>query len=123
MSPTQIRALREELACSAHELATAIGVSQQEVFAWERGETFPTKRLVTKMEELRSRGPAAVPRRPRAKRATTPSPMQLLASPELWSLFRKLLAHRELREATLGLAQTYPDPTDASEPSPGADGS
>jgi transcriptional regulator with XRE-family HTH domain len=113
MSPEEIKALRQELGCTARELATALGLDQETVLTWERGDLFPTKRLVGQMEELRRKGPSAIPKR---KRAQNPAPLQLLASPDLWLLLRKLLAHPELRAATMKLAESYPDPTE--EPSP-----
>jgi transcriptional regulator with XRE-family HTH domain len=109
MSPEDIKALRQELGCTARELAAALGLEQETVLAWERGDLFPTKRLVSQMAELRSKGPSAIPKR---KRGQNPSPLQLLASPDLWLLLRKLLAHPELRAAATKLAESYPDPTD-----------
>ena len=112
MSPEDIKALRQELGCTARELATALGLDQETVLAWERGDLFPTKRLVGKMDELRQKGPSAIPKR---KKGQNPAPFQLLASPELWLLLRKLIAHPELRTAVTKLAEGYPDP--ANEPS------
>ena len=53
MSPEDLKNLRAELDCTAKELATALDVEQETILAWERGELFPTKRFVTKMEALR----------------------------------------------------------------------
>lgn len=106
MSPEDVKALRRELACTARDLAAAIGVEQQTIFAWEKGELFPTKRHVELLEALRARGPGAVPRSPK-KGA---SAMALLADPKLWALVRKLLAHDELRRDALRLAEKYADP-------------
>lgn len=110
MSPEAIKALRQELSCTARELAAALGIEQDVVLSWERGETFPTKRWVDRMEQLRKQGPAAIPRRKKAPAAA--SPMQALADPELWRLFRKLVAHPALRSAAAKLAEDYPDPTE-----------
>src|SRR5262250_1684837 len=44
MSPEDIKALRQELGCTARELATALGIEQETVLSWERAELFPTKR-------------------------------------------------------------------------------
>ncbi len=110
MSPDDIKALRKELSCTARELATALGVEQESVMAWERGELFPTKRFVVKMEDLRRAGAAAIPRR--KKSPSGASPMHALASPDIWRLFRKVLAHPELQRAALKLAEDYVDPAD-----------
>ncbi|MEP7126568.1 MAG: helix-turn-helix transcriptional regulator [Byssovorax sp.] len=114
MAPEDIKALRTELSCSARELATALGLEQDSVLAWERGELFPTKRLVGKMEELRKQGPSAIPRKP--KKNAPSSPHALLADPTIWKLLRKLLAHPELRTAVVKLADPYSDPADPTDP-------
>jgi transcriptional regulator with XRE-family HTH domain len=107
MSPEDIKALREELSCTARELAAALGLEQDAVLSWERGELFPTKRLVGKMEELRKQGAAAIPRK---KKGAPASPHAALADPTLWLLLRKLIAHPELRAAVVKLAEPYADP-------------
>lgn len=109
MSPEEIKALRQELGCTARELAAALGVEQEMVLSWEKADLFPTKRFVLKMEELRRAGPSAIPRK---KKGAATSPMQLLASPDLWKLVRKLIAHAELRAAVTKLADAYDDPAD-----------
>jgi transcriptional regulator with XRE-family HTH domain len=111
MAPDDIKKLREDLSCTARELAGALGIEQETVLAWERGDLFPTKRFVGMMEQLRRKGPGAIPRK--KKRSSSASPLQLLADPELWLLFRKLLVHVELRSAVLKLADNYPDPAEA----------
>jgi transcriptional regulator with XRE-family HTH domain len=114
MAPEDIKKLREELGCTARELAGALEIEQETVLAWERGDLFPTKRLVGMMGELRRKGPSAIPRK---KRKSAPaSPLHLLADPELWRILRKLLVHPELRAATLKLAEAYPDPADTPPP-------
>lgn len=110
MSPEDIKALRKELSCTARELASALGIEQESVLAWERGDLFPTKRFVVKMEELRRAGPAAVPRKKKGPSAI--SPVHALANPDVWRLVRKLLAHPELRNAAMKLAESYDDPAD-----------
>jgi transcriptional regulator with XRE-family HTH domain len=112
MSPEDIKALRKELSCTARELATALGIEQETVLAWERGDLFPTKRYVSEMEGLRRAGPTAIPRQKKGARAA--SPMQLLASPDIWKLIRKLLVHPELRTAAMKLAEAYDDPGEDS---------
>jgi hypothetical protein len=111
MSPEDIKALRRELSCTARELAAALEVDADTVLAWERSDLFPTKRHIGMMDELRRKGPAAVPRK-RKKAAALPP----LADPAFWRLFRKLLAHRDLREAAEALAEAYPDPVDEPPP-------
>jgi transcriptional regulator with XRE-family HTH domain len=113
MSPEDVKNLRTELDCTAKDLASALGVEQETVLAWERGELFPTKRFVTKMEALRSAGKSAIPRKPRKTAAAT-SPMAVLADPATWRLVRKLVAHADLRREVLKLAEAYPDPADES---------
>jgi transcriptional regulator with XRE-family HTH domain len=113
MSPEDLKALRQELGCTARDLAAALGVEQETVLAWERADLFPTKRLVVAMEELRRKGPSAIPRKRRKAAAPSASPLHALADPDLWRLVRKLLAHPELRAAALELAEPYPDPADA----------
>ena len=120
MEADQIKALRQELGCTAKELAAALGIEHETVVAWEQGEQFPTKRFVGMMEELRRKGASAIPKAPKRRRAAAAAaatPMQVLADPELWRLVRKLCAHAELRAAALKLAEGYPDP--AEEPPPG----
>lgn len=111
MTAEEIKALRKELRCTSRELAEALGIELSVVMAWEDEEMFPTKRHVAMMESLRERGPGAVPRKRRG-RAAAASPLKLLADPATWSLIRKLLAHAELREQALKLAEAYPDPED-----------
>jgi transcriptional regulator with XRE-family HTH domain len=110
MSPDEVKALRQELSCTARELAAALSVEPDVVIAWERSEQFPTKRHIGMMEELRRKGPSSIPRK-RRKGAPAP-PLQALADPSLWRLLRKLLAHPELRTAADALAERYPDPAD-----------
>lgn len=112
MAPEDIKKLREGLSCTARELAGALGIDQETVLAWERGDLFPTKRFVGMMEELGRKGPAAIPRK--KKKSAAAPPLHVLADPDLWRLFRKLLVHPELRTAVLKQAETYTDP--AEEP-------
>jgi transcriptional regulator with XRE-family HTH domain len=109
MEAEAIKALRRELGCTARELAGALGLEQETVLAWERGDLFPTLQYVERMEELRAAGPAAVPRK---KRGAPASPLHAMADPELWRLLRKLLAHPALRAAAQKLAEPYEDPID-----------
>ncbi len=111
MMPDDIKALRRELGCTAKDLAAAMGLDQATVLAWERGELFPTKKFVEQMEELRKKGPSAIPKPPK-KRGAPPSPMKVLADPTFFRLVRKLIAHPELYAAADKLAEAYPDPAD-----------
>lgn len=108
MSPEDIKKLREELSCTARELAQALKIDQKDVLAWEAGELFPTKRYVTQMEALRRQGPAAIPRAPRGKSKKTG--MQRLDDPKLWEIVRKLLEHPALFDQVAKLAEGYEDP-------------
>lgn len=105
MTPDDIKALRKELACTAKELAQALGLEQATVLAWEKGDLFPTKAFVDKMAQLRARGPAAIP-----KKAKGAEPMKVLADPALWELVRKIVAHKKLRDEVAKLAGPYADP-------------
>jgi transcriptional regulator with XRE-family HTH domain len=108
VSPEEIKALRKELACTARELATALGIDQKEVLAWEAGELFPTKRYVTQMEVLRKKGPNAIVRVPKGKAKKTG--VQRLDDPKLWEIFRKLLEHPQLFDQVAKLADGFADP-------------
>ena len=108
MTPDEIKALRKELTCTAKELAGALGIEQATVLAWEKGDLFPTKAFVDKMVQLRSRGPASIP-----KKAKGAEPMKVLADPALWALVRKLVAHKKLRDEVVKLAAPYDDPADS----------
>ncbi len=105
MTPEEIKTLRKDLSCTAKELAAALGLEQSTVLAWEKGDLFPTKAFVDKMEALRARGPAAIP-----KKAKGADPMKVLADPALWELMRKVVAHKKLRDELAKLAAAYPDP-------------
>src|SRR3954471_11190835 len=109
MKGDAIKSLRKDLGCTARELAGALGLEQETVLAWERGDLFPTKQFVDRMEAIREAGPSAVPRR---KRGAPVSPLHALADPELWRLLRKLIAHPALRDAASKLAEAYADPAD-----------
>jgi len=110
MTPDELKGLRSELGCTARDLASALGVEQQTVLAWERGELFPTKKFVDELARIREAGPSAVPKRSR-KGAT---PMEALADPAVWSTIRKLLAHDAFRKEVLRLAERYDDPVSPS---------
>ena len=109
MTPDEIKAVRKDLACTAKELAAALGIEQATILAWEKGELFPTKQYVDKMEALRAKGPAAIP-----KKSKGADPIKVLADPALWELVRKLAAHKKLRNDVTKMAAGYPDPA-ASE--------
>lgn len=105
MTPDEIKSLRKDLACTAKELAQALDLEQFTVLAWEKGDLFPTKAFVDKMNQLRARGPAAIP-----KKAKGAEPMKVLADPALWELVRKIVAHKKLRDEVTKLAAPYADP-------------
>jgi transcriptional regulator with XRE-family HTH domain len=108
VSPEDIKALRKDLACTAKELAAALGIEQATVLAWEKAELFPTKAYVDRMADLRARGPRAIPRKVRG--AAAGDPMKSLADPRVWELLRKIAVHKKLREDVIELAARYPDP-------------
>lgn len=105
VTPDELKALRKDLSCTAKELAEALGLEQATVLAWEKGDLFPTKPFIDKMEKLRARGPAAIP-----KKAKGADPMKVLADPSLWELLRKIVANKKLRDEVQKLAASYPDP-------------
>ncbi len=106
MTGDELKALRKELACTAKELAAALGLDQATVLAWEKADLFPTKAYIDRMNELRLRGPGAIPRK--AKAGT--DPVKSLADPQVWELLRKIAAHKKLRDEVAKLAEKYPDP-------------
>jgi transcriptional regulator with XRE-family HTH domain len=106
VTPDDIKALRKELACTAKELAAALGVDQATVLAWEKAERFPTKAYVEMMSDLRARGGGAIPRK--AKGGA--DPLKSLADPLVWELFRKIAANKKLRDEVAKIAKSYPDP-------------
>ena len=106
MTPEDIKALRKELACTAKELAGALGIDQATVLAWESAERFPTKVYVDKMAELRAKGPGAVPRKAKGH----VDPVKALADPQVWEVIRKIAAHKKLRDDVVKLAEKYDDP-------------
>jgi len=105
VTPDDIKALRKDLACTAKELAQALGIEQATVLSWEKGDLFPTKSFVDKMNALRAKGPSAIP-----KKAKSVDPMKVLGDPALWEVFRKIVAHKKLRDDVVKLATSYPDP-------------
>lgn len=107
VTPDEIKSLRKDLSCTAKELAQAIGIEQATVLAWEKGDLFPTKPYIDKMNQLRAKGPAAIP-----KKARGDAPMKVLAEPALWELVRKLVTHKKLRDEVMKLASAYADPKD-----------
>ncbi|HEY8087762.1 MAG TPA: helix-turn-helix transcriptional regulator [Polyangiaceae bacterium] len=107
MTPDEIKALRKELACTAKELAAALGIEQATVLAWEKAELFPTRAYVDRMAELRAKGPGAIPRK---AKGAEPGVAKTLADPQVWELVRKIAAHKKLRDEVARLAEKYADP-------------
>jgi transcriptional regulator with XRE-family HTH domain len=106
MNGEDVKALRKELGCTAKELGAALGLDQATVMGWEKGDLFPTKAYVDRMNVLRSKGPGAVPRKAKAGA----DPVKGLADPQVWELLRKIAAHKKLRDDVAKLAEKYPDP-------------
>jgi transcriptional regulator with XRE-family HTH domain len=107
VTPEELKAARKDLSCTAKELAVALGLEQATVLAWENGELFPTKQFVDKINALRAKGPGAIPRKSKGQ-----DPVKTLADPVLWELFRKLAAHKKLRDEVKKLASSYTDPAE-----------
>ncbi len=114
MTPEEIRRLREDLQCTARELATTVGLEATEVVAWEQGERFPTKKMVQQLNQLRELGSTAIVRKRKAK-SPIPSGVARLTDPEFWELTRKLIEHPELFNKALTLAKEYADPGAATK--------
>lgn len=110
MTPDDIKALRKELACTAKELAQALGLEQKTVLAWEKGDLFPTKAYVDQMSALRAKGPSAIPRK--AKGGAGEAPMKVLADPAFWAVVRKVASYKKLRDDVTKLADGYEDPAE-----------
>ncbi len=105
--------MRKELACTAKELATTLGIDTKEYTAWEAGELFPTKRYVGELEALRKKGPSSIQKAPKGKAAATAKTgMARLADAKLWELVRKLAEHPALFDQVVKLADAYADPND-----------
>lgn len=109
MTPDDIRQLREELQCTARELAATLDLDPTEIDAWEQGERFPTKRFVTVLENLRKKGPSAIVRKKKRK-AAAPKGLERLSDPQLWALLQKLLEHPDLFDQVIAIAEKYPSP-------------
>lgn len=88
MTPEDIKALRKGLHLTARQLARALDVEGDDVVAWEAGERFPTKRLVTKMLNLREAGSSE---QPAAQKAPEPTQASALENPKLWAVVRRLV--------------------------------
>lgn len=132
MSPEEIKQLRKDLNLSARELATSIKAETEDVWSWETGERFPTKRFVTRMLALRKTGgpkpaPGAKPSatattKPAGARPPDPGGLVRLADPELWTLVRKLVQHPTLFDTVAALAKDYADPAAPPAAQPSATG-
>ena len=107
MTPNEIKELRKALQCTAKELAAALGLEQKVVLSWEQGELFPTKQYVDRMNQLREKGPSAIPRKSKGE-----NPLLALRDPAVWELLRKIAAHKKLRDEVAKLAANYTDPAD-----------
>jgi transcriptional regulator with XRE-family HTH domain len=115
VTPEEIKTLRKELRCTAKELAAALELDQATVLAWEAAQLFPTKQYIDKMEALRAKGAGAIPRKAKGKQV---SPMAAMNDPLVWALFRKLCAHKALRDAVAKMAEMYADPAEEASDEP-----
>jgi transcriptional regulator with XRE-family HTH domain len=106
VTPEQIKDLRKELSCTAKELAGALALEQATVLAWEKGDLFPTKQYIDRMEALRAKGGGAIPKKAKGN----VEPMKALRDPAVWELLRKIAAHKRLRDEVQKLAASYADP-------------
>jgi transcriptional regulator with XRE-family HTH domain len=110
MSPDELREVREELKCTVRELAATLGVDSAEIFAWEKGERFPTKKHVADLSKLRLMGAGAISRKPTRKGNAPLKGAARLADPAFWQLVRKLVEHPELFDRAQHLATEFEDP-------------
>ncbi len=114
MSPDELRNLREELKCTARELAATLGIDSSEVVAWEQGQRFPTKKHESDLGKLRLLGPAAISRKPKRRGGAPLKGAARLADPVFWQLIRKLIEYPELFDRTRQIAEAYADTVDAT---------
>ena len=105
MTPEAIKQARVTLQCTAKELAAALDLEPATVMAWERGELFPTKQYVERIDGFLAVGPSAIP-----KKAKGGDAYAQLRDPDVWALVRKLLAHPKLRAEVAKLAAKYDEP-------------
>lgn len=84
-----------------------LGLEQATVLAWEKGELFPTKQYIDKMNALRAKGPGAVPRKSKGA-----DPIKALTDPAFWEIVRKIAAHKKLRDEVTKLSAPYKDPAE-----------
>ncbi|HMA93856.1 MAG TPA: XRE family transcriptional regulator [Polyangiaceae bacterium] len=110
MTPEELKKLRTNLRCTARELAATLDIPLAEVQAWEAGEQFPTKRWVTKLEQLAALGPSGIARKKPKNNAAGVAPLDQLGNPDLWLIVRKLLAHQKFFSEVCQLADKYDDP-------------
>jgi transcriptional regulator with XRE-family HTH domain len=104
MEAEDIRALRKRLRISMKQLADHLGVESSDVTAWEMGERYPTKKHVDGMKALEASPP------PIARERDLFS--GFLSDPRLGRAVRKLLAHPDLQEEFLRLAERWEDPAE-----------
>jgi transcriptional regulator with XRE-family HTH domain len=112
VSPEELRKIRDELKCTARELAATLGIDSGEVVAWEQGERFPTKKDVEDIAKLRLMGTGAISRKPKRRGNSPLKGPARLADPAFWQLFRKLVEHPELFDKAIQIAEQYSDPAD-----------
>ncbi len=114
MSPDELRKIREELKCTARELAATLGIDSGEVTAWEQGERFPTKKNVADIAKLRLIGTGAIVRKSKRRGNAPLKGPARMADPVLWQLIRKLVEHPELFDRLVEIAEPYSDPADSA---------
>jgi transcriptional regulator with XRE-family HTH domain len=105
MSPEELKDARKKLQCTAKELAAALDVEPALLATWERGDAFPTKKNVDRIQALLAKGKAAFPRKSKAD-----DPFEALRDPDTWMIVRKVLAHPKLRAEVARLAEKYEEP-------------
>ena len=114
MTPDELRELRQELRCTARELAATLGIDSNEVADWELGERFPTKKHLSDLAKLRLMGPSAITRKPKRRGASPLGGAARLADPAFWQLIRKIAEHPELYEKVRQIAAPYADPAESA---------
>jgi len=114
VSPDELRKVREELNCTARELAATLGIDSGEVMAWEQGERFPTKKNVADIAKLRLMGTGAIVRKAKRRANVPQRGAARMADPAFWQLMRKLAEHPELFDKVVQMAEQYSDPADSA---------
>jgi transcriptional regulator with XRE-family HTH domain len=106
MQPEDVKRIRESLACSMGQLASAVGVDVKTILAWEAGDQFPTKRHADRLTALAKEGPSAIKR---SRSQAPPTGTDLLAEPRFWIVVRKLATNADFFATVEKMSAEYED--------------